>query len=181
MHKIVKTRNAKGQSLIEFVLSFLLLIPVILLVIDVSLILYAIQFNESACNEACRLGSSGDPRLTAIRARESLEQTNDSNTDELLGGNHLPFKLRLVKADTTVNQAQLQAALPYGGQVLGTVNVITEVTVRPLILQWLFGGRTLLTFQCRQEFPSTYIVPNVFQNADELPLVPEKLNVATLH
>jgi hypothetical protein len=104
-----------------------------------------------------RLASSGDPELALIRAQQSIEAT--------MRNNHAPCYSQLVSAETSVKQSQIEALLPYGGQVAGVVDITTDVEVTPLVLGWCLGNKRQLSFRSRQELPITYVVPNVLANA----------------
>jgi len=151
-------RAKRGFSLIEFVLSTIVVIPVTLIIIDFFLIICAIHLNDTECKEAARLASNGDPRLTFARA--------DRGVSPISMNDRCPLSLRLVAARTTITQSQLEALEPYGGQVSGAVDVTTEASVRPLILHLFLGGKTILSFRAHQEIPSTYVMPNVLETRD---------------
>src|SRR5277367_5236312 len=99
-------RTRKGQSLIEFVLATLIVVPVMMLFIDSFLIVYAIQLNDLTCFEAARLASNGEPRLSLVRASQLVN-------DRCARG-HSPFSLELVSAGTSITKSQIDAMKPYG-------------------------------------------------------------------
>jgi len=152
-------RSKKGLSLIEFVISVIAMMPFLFLLIDVFMIVSAIQLNNAVCAEAARLSSIGDPRLAVRRAQQIVSATVPHCPS--------PFALRLVNAGSTVDESCIEALLPYGGQVKGNVSVTTEVSVKPLILSW-FLGRTQLRVLSKQEFPSTYVLPNCLEQSVSL-------------
>jgi len=153
----MRSRGAKrrgGQSLIEFVMSTTLAVPVILLFVDAFVVLHGIELNNSTCFEAARLASSGDPRLTVARASQIVAGK--------LAAASGPYSLELRAARTTVTQSQLDSMQPYGGQLSGSVKVTTQIEVKSLFLGWFLGGQPV-HFVSTQEFPTTYVVPNFWQ------------------
>jgi len=144
-------RLAKGQSLVEFVFSTMAMIPIVLLFVDTFLISYALQLNDTACMESARLAASGEPRLAYIRAEQVVARS--------IANNHGPFSLQLLEARSTVNESQLAPLALYGGPVSGDIDVTTQITVRPLIIQWFLGGQKCLSFQTTHELPCTYVLP----------------------
>lgn len=153
-----KMRSRKGQSLTEFAMAAAALIPVILLGFDAFLIIYAIQVNESACKEAARFASNGEPGLAYVRAQRTLESRQRNNGSLCVS--------QLVAVEANVNSSQLESLAPYGGQVKGVVDVTTDTEVKPLVVAWFLGKRSL-SFQCTQELPVTYVMPNVMENGLE--------------
>lgn len=150
-------RSRKAQSLVEFVISTTIIIPIAVLSIDAFYVLYAIQLNNTTCREAARVASNGDPRLVLARAQQIV--------DGALKSNDGPISLELVEAGTTVKKTDLDELLPYGGQVSGVVEVATEVTIKPLVFAWLKPGQSTLRLVTRQENPITYVVPNLAENS----------------
>jgi hypothetical protein len=128
------------------------MIPIVLLFIDSFFILYALQLNDMACMESARLAASGDPRLAFVRAEQVV--------DGSIAHNHGPFSLQLLEARSTVDNSELAGLALYGGLVSGEIDVTTEITVRPLVLQWFLGGEKCLRFQATHELPCTYVLPS---------------------
>ena len=145
-------RLAGGHAFIEFAISATLIIPVVMLFIDSFLILSAMQINDLACAEAARLASTGDPRLVEARAYQIISQT--------VAPGQGTYSLRLLTATTTVQESQMQALLPFGGPISGTVSVSTEIEVNPFILGWFVGGQMPIHFRAQQIVPTTYVMPS---------------------
>jgi hypothetical protein len=135
-------------------MSTVLVVPIILLFIDSFLILHAVQLNDSTCREAARLASNGDPRLALVRAQRVVDGRNNQG----------PFSLQLVAAGTTVTRSQLEGLAQYGGEVSGTVNVTTEIDVKPLLISHFVPGQ-VLRFYANAEIPSTYVLPSAWETS----------------
>ncbi len=159
MRTTVKRRSSKGQSLVEFAIAATALIPIVLLGRDAFLMIYAIQLNDSTCKEAARLASSGDPELAYARAQRSLESKKGSNPWSCVP--------QLVAAQASVKKSQLEELSPYGGSVIGVVDVTTDTEVTPLVIGWFLGNKRRLSFQCTQELPITYVLPNILDDGSE--------------
>jgi hypothetical protein len=156
-------RSARGHAFIEFVISATVIVPVMLLLIDSFLIVSATELNDGACKEAARLASSGDPRLAEARAYQIVSQrlTSDQQT----------YSLHLVAATTSITDSEMNALLPYGGSLSGTVDVTTEIEVKPFILCWFLGGPRFLHLRANQVVPITYVIPNACQSMLALPIL----------
>lgn len=150
---IRQARKKQAQSFVELVVGMVVLIPIVLVLFDLTVIVIAVQVNDSTCRDAARLAASGDPTQAQIRAGAAVARAN-SNTGGMLS------KFRLVSVVSTVTAAQIQALQPYGGSLKGTIRVVTEATVTPFIVQWAYSGGAPLKFRSQQTFPFTYVVPN---------------------
>src|ERR1700691_5921894 len=71
-------RNRKAASVAEMVWGFMICIPIVLLLIDFTLMNLAQQINDSAAREADRLAASGDPSQAATRAQVVVNRINQS-------------------------------------------------------------------------------------------------------
>lgn len=145
----------RGQSLVELGAGMVVIIPIILIIFDLSVLVIAVQNNDNACREAARIAASGDPSSAQVRAEAVVTRANAA-----AGG--LVSNLRLVSVVLTpANVATQVAALqPYGGTITGTVSVCTDLDVRPFIVQWIYAGGKPITVRSSQSFPFTYVVPN---------------------
>jgi Flp pilus assembly protein TadG len=145
----------RGQSLVELGAGLLVIIPMILVILDMAVLVIAVQTNDNACREAARIAASGDPSSATIRAESVVARANTT-------AHGIVSNFRLVKVDLAPPGVvgQVAALQPYGGTITGTVTVSTEVDVRPFVVQWVYSGGAPLTFLSRQSFPFTYVVPN---------------------
>lgn len=146
-------RFCHGSSLIELVLGLIALIPVVLVIFDLSVIAIAVQVNDSTCREAARAAATGNPLDAQTRAQTII---NRANTNQSM----LCSNFMLVSALSTVTPQDIAALGTFGGPVTGTVTVKTDVQVRPFIVQYAFTGKSPLHFQSQQSFPFTFQVPN---------------------
>ncbi len=146
-------RRTFGVTILEMVMGLIVLIPVVLLLIDLTIIALAIQVNDNAAREADRLAASGDPSQALARAQQVLKRVNQNSSG--YASNITLAKLTFSPTDLV---KQAAAFVPYGGVISGSVTVQTQVTVNPLIIAYVAKGPYI--FQSSQTCPITYIVPN---------------------
>jgi len=146
-------RTNKAVTVIEMVVGLIVVIPLMLLLIDMTLITLAVQINDNAAREAVRMAAAGDPAQAQSRAVQVVKRIN---------GNSSGFVSNITLASLTFNPANLLATeatlIPYGGVVQGSVTVETSVKVTPLIVNYVYSGP--LIFKSSQSCPVTYNVPN---------------------
>jgi hypothetical protein len=151
--KSQQNRINKGASLIEMVVGLMVVIPIMLLLIDLVLIVLAVQFNDHAAREADRLAASGDPSQALLRAQACIDRINKNS-----GGYISNVTLKKLSFSPATLLATEAALIPYGGVVQGSVTVKTQVTVLPFGLAFI-NNKPLL-FDSAQTCPITYDVPN---------------------
>src|SRR5215469_14543327 len=128
---VCPVRFKRGSVLIEFLVGLLVLVPVILVVLDLALIVLAVQVGDTACREAARAAATGDPRNARARAQAVISSGGKS-----AGG--LVTNLRLIGVSSTVPVATLAQLSLYGGQVDGSVTVQTSIDVHPFLVHWAY-------------------------------------------
>ena len=148
----MRSRRSKGSSFVELAIGLMALIPIVLVVIDLCVIVIAVQVNDSTCREAARVAASGNPVDAQTRALAIIDRTNSRQS-----GMFSDFTL--ISLVSSVTPQDLQTLGTYGGPVKGTVQVETEVAVRPFVVQWV-TGHSPLHFRAQQSFPYTYVFPN---------------------
>jgi Flp pilus assembly protein TadG len=149
----LKFRATKGSSLVELATGLLVLIPIVLVLFDLSVIVIAVQMNDSTCREAARVAASGNPLDAQTRAMAIISRANSRQVG-------MASNFTLVGLVSTVTAQDIQNVGSYGGPVDGTVTVETEVQVRPFVVQYIYNGQNPLHFRSKQSFPFTYVVPN---------------------
>ena len=150
-----RPRKRLGQSIVELCAGIMVLVPIVLVLFDLTVIVLAVQLNDSTCREAARVGAIGDPDATACKNRV-LAVINRANK----GGSSMLSKFMMVSCTNTVTPAQIAALSPYGGPVTGTVSVVTQVDVKPFVVHLIYAGGPALQFRSSQSYPFTYVVPN---------------------
>jgi Flp pilus assembly protein TadG len=146
-------RNRKGVSVIEMVVGLLVVIPVVLLLVDVLLITLGVQVNDHDAREAVRLAASGDPSQAQFRAQAVIDRLNKSSSGYV--SNVTLKSLTFSPTNLLATEASL---IPYGGVIQGSVTVITQVTITPVAISYVYSGP--FNFQSSQTCPITYDVPN---------------------
>ena len=149
---LVRLRGGKGSSLVELAVGLMALIPIVLVVIDLCVIVIAVQVNDSTCREAARVAASGSPLDAQPRAMTIIDRANNRQSG-------LFSNFTLISLVSTVTAQDLQVLSTSGGPVKGTVTVETDVAVRPFVVQWVYIGQSPLHFRAQQSFPFTYVVP----------------------
>ncbi|CAN5609149.1 hypothetical protein BH11CYA1_BH11CYA1_40000 [soil metagenome] len=150
-----RPRKSHAQSIIELCCGIMVLVPIVLVLFDLTVIVLAVQLNDSTCREAARVGSLGSPDATACQNRV-LAVINRANKS----GSSMLSNFKLVSCANSVTAADLAKLSTYGGPVNGTVSVITEVDVRPFVVHLIYAGGPALKFKSAQSYPFTFVVPN---------------------
>jgi hypothetical protein len=133
----------------------MVIVPIVLVLFDLTVIVLAVQLNDSTCREAARVGAIGSPDATACQNRV-LAVINRANKS----GSSMLSNFKLVSCNNTVTAADLAKLSTYGGPVNGTVSVITEVDVKPFVVHLIYAGGPALKFRSSQSYPFTFVVPN---------------------
>ncbi len=149
----LRLRKMKGQSAVELCAGLIVIVPIILVLFDLSVIVLGVQLNDSTCREAARVAALGDPTTCSTRAQAVINRANNQRSSML-------SNFQLLNCNSSVSAAQIAAMQPYGGPVSGTVSVTTEVDIRPCLVYIVYTGSTPLHFQSVQSYPFTYTVPN---------------------
>jgi hypothetical protein len=149
----LRLRKAGGQSATELCGGLIVLVPLILVLFDLSVIVLGVQLNDQTCREAARVAALGDPTSASTRAQAVIGRANRQ-------GSSMLSNFQLINCNSSVSAAQITAMQPYGGPVSGTVSVTTEVDIRPFVVYLVYTGSSPLHFQSVQTYPFTYTVPN---------------------
>lgn len=146
-------RKKNGASLTELCVGLLIAIPVFLFAFDCAKLIIGVQINDKICREAARVAASGAPSSAELRAGSVVTRANEEKMGKIAD-------LRLVSVSNTARPADIQAVQRNGGTVTGTVTVTTAVDINTFFASWLNPGRQFLTFQSKQSFPYTYVLPS---------------------
>jgi hypothetical protein len=149
------------------------LIPIVLVIIDLCVIVIGVQMNDATCRDAARIAATGNPLDAQIRAQSVVNQTND----RVVG---LPSSFTLVSVVSSVTPNDITALGALGGPLRGTVTVETEVSIHPMVVQWVYSGKNPLLFRAQQSFPFTYVVPSSVPSSFHCGTTPTTI-VSTLH
>lgn len=146
-------RKNRAVTVIEMVVGLIVVIPIMLLLIDATLLTLAVQINDNAAREAVRMAAAGDPQSAQSRALQVVKRINASTSG---------YVSNVKLASLTFNPSNLLSTesqlLKYGGVVQGSVNVQTEVKVTPIVISYVYSGPMI--FRSSQTCPVTYNVPN---------------------
>jgi hypothetical protein len=146
-------RKKSAVTVLEMVMGLIVVIPVILLLVDLTLITLAVQINDSAAHEAGRMAASGDPFQAQLRAQRVIDRMNKSSAG---------YISNITLVSLAFNPSSLLASVgtmvPYGGIVEGSVTVKTQATVTPMLISFVYAGP--INFQSAQTCPITFNVPN---------------------
>lgn len=154
-------RKRRAQSLIEVTVGLVVVVPVLLVLFDLSVIFLAVQLNDKTCEDAARAAAAGDPKNAAMRAITVIDQANSHN------GGHLLCDVRMAEqpAVNITNQPQWHVddetgnKTTPGGTVSGTATVTTEIDVRPFVVQIFYCAKSPLSFRSQHECPLSYVQP----------------------
>lgn len=150
-----------GQSLIEVTAGLVVLVPVLLVLVDLAVIMYGVQLNDTACHNAAQAAAAGEPAEAQYRVQTVLNQVNSRTAGELVSHFALdaPVEFKIEAAPIPYRDPMTGMTVNPGGVITGTATVITTVEVRPFIVYRVYGGRLPLKFSCRQCIPIRYVVP----------------------
>ena len=148
----MRLRRNHGQSAVELCAGLIVIIPIILVLFDLSVIVLGVQVNDATCREAARVASIGDPTTCSTRAQAVVTRANNQ-------GSSLLSNFQLISCTSSGSAATITAMVTFGGPVSGTVAVITQVSITPFVVQ-IVTGTSPMQFQSQQTYPFTYTVPN---------------------
>lgn len=134
-----------GQSTVELIAGVIVIIPIILCLVDLSIIAQSSFKNDSICREACRAAAAGDPKDCQKNAEQEISKYNTA-------GGFTRFSL--AGSPTTQN---LELPASGHGLVRGTVSVKTSASVHAPFIIGFFSPN--FTLQTEQSFPFTYTMP----------------------
>jgi len=147
----LRLRKMTGQSAVELCTGLIVLVPIILVLFDLSVIVLGVQLNDATCREAARVAALGDPTTCSSRAQAVVNRANKQ-------GSSMLSNFQLVSCTSTVS-TNLATMGTFGGPISGTVSCTTEVDIRPFVVYLVYTGSSPLHFQSVQTYPYTYTVP----------------------
>jgi hypothetical protein len=158
---IIHRKRNSAQSLIEVTVGIIVLIPALMVLWDLSIILYGVQLNDTMCRNAARAAATGDPAEASSRAQAILTHANDRANPPVLSNFALvpPVELNITSQPDMKIDPENGKKTTAGGTVNGTTTVTTQVEIRPFIVHVVCGGQLPLKFRTRQTFPISYIMP----------------------
>lgn len=150
-----------GQSLIEVTAGLVVLVPALLVLVDLSVIMYGVQLNNTACRNAVQAAATGEPAEAQYRAQTILDQANSRIAGQLVSHFALdgPVECKIEAAPIPYRDPMTSMTVNPGGLITGTATAITTVEIRPFIVHCVYGGHLPLKFSCRQSIPIRYVVP----------------------
>jgi hypothetical protein len=146
-----KPRDSSAQALAEFLTGLAFLIPVVLGVVDLSILFESVACNSNVCWEVAKAISSGPPRVLA----KDIQNRVIENT--IRNAKHSAFFQ--VRPLAIVSEKLHHPLSTSGGPVDGEVTVETTVDVHPPFVIGRFVGIDGISFKSKQSLPYTYVVP----------------------
>ena len=153
-------RNRKtGSSAVELCLALFIIVPLVVLAIDAGFLFFGCAFASTACREAARWASNGQPA--------DVTQPHSG----LVASNTGPYT-RAVNALATFHTSKFAAfssmqvsetitdpvpTSPFGGMANGNVTVSMQATVAPPIPLPMIP--TYVQFPVQESFPYTWVMP----------------------
>jgi hypothetical protein len=158
-------QRRSGQSMVELLGGLVILIPVVLVLLDLAIIVIAVQVNDGACRDAARAAAAGRPVAYTNANGTTFPETAKSRAQGVItraaaGAKGYISVLELVDADTHPNPVAIVAPDPqFGGAYQGSYQVTTHMRVN---VPASIPGVTpeFIDLNARQEFPITMIEPN---------------------
>lgn len=155
-----KTTRKSGQSLIEVTIGIAVLVPVTLILVDLSVVLWGVQANVLTCRSAARSAASGDPEAATERAQVVIDRVDGRGPATMVSNSvlALPVEVNVVSKPMPQRDPSTEKEVNPGGPVNGSVTVTTEVEIRPFLLHSFFAKSKALTFMAKQTCPITYVM-----------------------
>jgi hypothetical protein len=153
-------RPATAQSLIEVTVGLVVLVPVLLVLLDLSIAFWAAQCNDTTCRNAAQAASAGSPIEATARAQNVLQDWNRGNKSKIVSAIDLAAPVAVQIQQSPQPQDDPRTGMQYnpGGPVSGNVSVTTRVEIRPFLIHLVAAGKPLC-FSSTHSFPITYIQP----------------------
>ena len=147
----LRQRHSQGQSMVELCAGLIVLIPVIMVLVDLAIMIIAIQVNDATCRDAARAASARSP--------SDSDKTVDAIIQRVYkGGGYItgPTKINVNKLNVVAPPAGV------GGPYQGNIEVETQINVRlPATIPGVLP--TTAKFNSKQNFPYTYVEPPTIQ------------------
>jgi hypothetical protein len=148
----------RGQSLIELVSVFAVLLPVVLVLIDLGVVAIAVAVNDNVCRDAARAASSGPPgTYTRCEDREVGENDPPKRRAVTVIQMSSPKGDGMKVRDNALVTETIRNATA-GDAVDGYMTVETIMDVSPPFLVRAIAG-SQVHVKARHKFPITYVVP----------------------
>ncbi len=164
MSIIARRRNRKGQSLAELAAGLMVFIPIILLLVDCSVIMIGVSTNEAVCRDAARAASAGPPASLISGSSHGVGPSAGPYKRALTVVKDIYAAGGLVKiSETLAIKEALQDPLPVapqGGPVIGSVTVETTADISPPFFIRVFVENGTYQFKNTQSYSYTYVVPS---------------------
>jgi Flp pilus assembly protein TadG len=163
--KTGNTRRANltnsGQSLLEATFGVVIIAIVVIGLVDVTIVLYGVSLNDTACRNAARAAAAGDPAQAQGRAQLTIDQLKQNTSDGMISQPKLVLPIEVVLTDEPIPRHDPETGKPFspGGMVTGNVTVKTQVDIRPFAMDIILRRKEPLTFWSKQTFPVHYVEP----------------------
>lgn len=155
-------RREQAQSLIEVTFGLIIFVPILLSLLDLSLIYLAVQKNESLSNNVAEAAASTDPSNAQKQAELLIHQQNQA----AIAGSLMHFRLvgpvdvKLTSFPEATQDLATEEVFNPGGPITGNVNVNTAVDVKPFVVGAIWGKNGVISFCSHHTFPIKYIMPS---------------------
>lgn len=151
-------RSGSAQSFIELSIGIVILVPVLLVLLDLAVMIFGVEANDSNCRKAARAAAAGDPSFAQARAETALG--NDGRNLGMVTYSHLVGTVGvkvLSQPEAEQDIASGKEIFP-GGPVIGSTTVSTEIQVRPIIVHVLYGAKSPMSFTSTHTFPISHVL-----------------------
>jgi hypothetical protein len=155
---MLANRRDGAQSIVEVVFGIVFLFIGVLMLVDLAMVIYGVELNDIACQNAARAAAAGAPSEARTRAHavvDGMSQPRLISTLCIVP----PVETKISSQPPAHTDDDTGEPFAGAGQVCGDVTVQTEVAVRPLCLHMVLGGRSPLKFRSRHTFPISYVAP----------------------
>jgi hypothetical protein len=153
--------RSEGQSLIEVISGLVLIFSIVLALTDLGAVIYAAALNDTTCRNAANAAAVGPPGEADHRAQVVVARANSGGFSAAFAHFVLitPVGVGITARPSLQVDTDTGQTFCPGGMVSGTVEVTTEVEVRPFVLGTVCRGKAPFVFRSTQTFPIRYMQP----------------------
>ncbi len=155
---ILKIKIVKGQSIIELIGGLIIIIPIVILLLDLAIIVMAVQTNENIAKNAARVASQSDPLSAQAKAQALVNQASFT-----LGS--FIKSIKMTNYSTNLTSTDIQNWINNGGIVVhsngsidipGQVSITTTIKVQGFIIPLFLSSGQPINFKSTHQYPFSF-------------------------
>lgn len=157
---MMQKKRTRGASFVELTVGIAFVVPVVLILLDLAIMLIAVEANDANCRQAARAAAGGNPDLAISRAETVVSGCRGNHG--MMTGSRLVYPVEVDVSSRPEPEQDIATGKQIfsGGPVQGRTTVSTEIEIRPILIHMFYGGHTPLTFKSTHSFPISYVMPS---------------------